>query len=175
MDNLNYLKKLKCCLTPPEPSRSRPVLLGPDPVVWDRILPQWVPVTQVEAQDEERCSSRSILPLQSPHWGFWPPGWLWGWWVSRPWKISKCKLGARAFLPPVSQSVSQSGPHLSHVSGSVLEPGSNVHPHVVSLPVAPHPDDGRLWKGAGLTSLSITKAAGVTSVRLDSSLWWVSS
>lgn len=107
MDNLNYLKKLKCCLTPPEPSRSRPVLLGPDPVVWDRILPQWVPVTQVEAQDEERCSSRSILPLQSPRWGFWPPGWLWGWWVSRPWKISKCKLGARAFLPPVSQSVSQ--------------------------------------------------------------------
>lgn len=107
MDNLNYLKKLKCCLTPPEPSRSRPVLLGPDPVVWDRILPQWVPVTQVEGQDEERCSSRSILPLQSPRWGFWPPGWLWGWWVSRPWKISKCKLGARAFLPPVSQSVSQ--------------------------------------------------------------------
>lgn len=42
----------------------------------------------------------------------------------------------------------------------------------IPLPVPPHPT-ARLWRGAGLASLSITEAGWVTSAKLDSPLWWV--
>lgn len=53
-------------------------------------------------------------------------------------------------------------------------PESNFLPRVsLSIPPCPTPPTTRLWRGAGLTSLSITEARWVTSAWLDGPLGWV--
>lgn len=128
-------------------------------------------------------SSHSIPPLQNPHWGFWPPG--------RSLDREGSKLSE---IPGVNQMVRRLMSAWLDWSGrralcltcpgqcwvclpkaymrsalSRIQLPSSCLSHYPSLA---HPT-ARLWRGAGLASLSIMEAGWVTSARLDCPLWWV--